>query len=105
MNINTFEEQIISVDEAAKHISKISGKKRNRHVILRWMNRGCSGVKLDSILIGGEIYTSREALNTFVNRSRQARTEKRSEETRQGIQRQRVSVDPQLEAQARELGI
>ena len=100
--IDTFKQTIISIDDAAKHVGKISGKKRNRSVILRWINRGVSGVKLDAIRIGGEIFTSHEAVNDFVNRSREARTKRHSVNTVNGIRR---ANNPRVDAEAEELGI
>ena len=35
--------------------------------IWRWVNRGCRGVKLETLLIGGKRFTSHEALQRFVN--------------------------------------
>ena len=100
--IDTFTQTIISIDEAAKHVSKISGKKRNRAVILRWINRGVSGVRLAAIRIGGEIFTSQEAINAFLNESRAARTKKHSNATANGIRR---AHNPIVDAEAEELGI
>ena len=98
-SIDTFTETIISVDDAAKHVSKINGKKRNRSVILRWINRGVSGVRLSAIRIGGDLHTSREALNRFLNESQAAKTKRHSQATSAGIRRS------SLERQAEELGI
>lgn len=100
--IDTFKETILSIDDAAKHVGTISGKKRNRAVILRWINRGVSGVRLNAIRIGGEIFTSRESLNTFLNQSRAAKTAKHSQRTADGIRR---ASNPDLESEAQELGI
>ena len=61
--IDTFNEEIIDLDAAAAHIARISKTKRNRRVLLRWANRGLAGVKLPTILIGGQIYTSKQKLN------------------------------------------
>jgi hypothetical protein len=97
--IDTFSETIISVDDAAKHVSKINGKKRNRSVILRWMNRGVSGVRLSAIRIGGDLCTSKEALNRFLNEAQAAKTKRHSKATSQGIRQ------ASLERQAKELGI
>lgn len=35
--------------------------------IWRWVNRGCRGVRLETVLIGGTRYTSREALQRMVD--------------------------------------
>ena len=67
--IDTFREKVISLNEAVDHISKISGRKRNRHVVLRWINKGVGGTRLETIRIGRQIYTSEEAINRFVNAS------------------------------------
>jgi hypothetical protein len=72
-SIDTFIETIISLDDAARHVATISGKKRNRRVILRWISRGVAGVRLPAIRIGGQLYTSAEALNYFLNESQAAR--------------------------------
>jgi hypothetical protein len=101
-SIDTFSETIISIADAAKHVGKISGKNRNRSVIFRWISRGVSGVKLEAIRIGGEIFTSKEALNDFLNRSREARTKRHSVNTANGIRR---AKNPNVEAEAEELGI
>lgn len=98
--IDTFTESILSSDEAADHVGKLTGKKPNRNMILRWMNRGVAGVTLASIRIGAEIYTSREKLNEFMNESRQARKARHSLATSAGIRRAKV-----VESEANELGI
>ena len=99
--IDTFSETVISLDDAAKHVSKISGKKRNRALIIRWANRGVSGVRLKTICIGSEIFTSREAINAFLNESRNAKQAKLSKATSQGIRSARSTI----EQEALELGI
>lgn len=96
--INTYEDSIISVEAAAKHVSKLCGKKRNRSVILRWINRGVSGVKLEAIRIGGDLFTSREALNEFLNKAQTARTEKHSKRTSEGIRRAKAETEREAEA-------
>ena len=99
--IDTFKEKVISLDAGAKHISKFTKKKKNRRILLRWSNRGLSGVKLPTIRIGGEILTSKEALNWFLNRSREAASQKRSQQTKRGLR----EVNARIEKQAKELGI
>ena len=98
-SIDTFVEKIISLNEGAKHVSEISGTKRNKRILLRWSNRGVAGVKLPTIRIGGEVFTSQEALNWFLNASREAKRQKHSAATSLGISKSK------LEQQADELGI
>ena len=99
-SIDTFKEAILSLDEAAKHISKIGGVKRNRNILMRWANRGVSGVKLRTIQIGSDIFTSKESVNDFLNESRRARQNKVSKATSSGIRQTKVDAEV-----ARELGI
>ena len=98
--IDTFNETIMSLDEGAKHVSEISGKKRNRRILVRWSNRGVAGVKLPTIRVGSELYTSREALNWFLNASQEAKRSRHSEATTNGIRLAKC-----VEQQAQELGI
>lgn len=51
MSIDTFKEQVISIDEAAKHIGQLTGQKRNRAVITRWASRGVAGVKAAAYIV------------------------------------------------------
>lgn len=34
--------------------------------LFRWAQRGCRGIRLETILVGGIRYTSREALDRFI---------------------------------------
>ncbi len=106
--IDTFKETTMSVDEAAKHVAKITKRKANRNMILRWMNRGVGGVVLASIRIGGEIYTSREKLNLFMNESRKAKKKQLSNATKTGIKASKlreIRSQDEIDAEADELGI
>ena len=94
-DIDTFVERIISLDEGAKHVSKISSTRRNKRILLRWSNRGVGDVKLPTIRIGGELYTSREALNWFLNASRQSKRQKHSQATSAGIARSQDEANQQ----------
>ena len=85
MAIDTFREKVISIEDAAKHVSKLTKKKRNRSLILRWANQGVAGVRLETIRIGSDIYTSREALNEFMNASREAKFSEQSQATTNGL--------------------
>ena len=99
--IDTFKESLISIDEAAKHVSTIGKKKRNRHIVMRWARRGVAGVKLATVLIGNEIHTSKEALNTFLNESRAAKLAEKGKATTEGIARAKEEENREAE----ELGI
>ena len=99
--IDTFSEKIISLEVAANHVGAISGKKRNRSIILRWINRGVAGVRLEAVRIGGEIYTSERAINLFLNESCVANRRRHSQATSAGIRRS----SQEIEKEAQCLGI
>lgn len=100
-SIDTFAEHVITLEQGAKHLSKISGTRRNRRVLLRWSNRGIAGIRLPTIRIGGELFTSREALNWFLNSSREARQKNHGRATSVGMAKAKLD----LEQQAQDLGI
>jgi hypothetical protein len=57
-------ETLISLANAAKSLPG----RPNVTTIWRWRNRGCRGVRLETVLSGGRRYTSIEALRRFQNR-------------------------------------
>lgn len=100
--IDSFKETIISLEDAVDHIGKITGRKRNKNVVTRWMIRGVSGVNLDTIRVGREIYTSHEAINRFLNEVAQSKIKKEKvDNSKLGTGLRRA----QIESQARQLGI
>ena len=65
--INIRNEQLLAVSKVPNWTEKQLGKRIAPSTIWRWFYRGCRGVKLDTILIGGRRYTSVEALDRFFN--------------------------------------
>lgn len=64
--INIHSEQLVHVNEVPAHVPKsTSGKKVSLATCWRWIQRGCRGVKLETLLIGGKRFTSLEALQRF----------------------------------------
>ena len=41
--------------------------------IWRWYQHGCRGIKLETAIVGGRRFTSREAIERFVRRTTEAR--------------------------------
>lgn len=58
-------EQLVSLADAAAWVRSRSGRKTHVSTLYRWALRGCRGRKLETVLIGRERMTSREALNRF----------------------------------------
>ena len=65
--ISLADENLIAIKAVPDHVPRNSrtGKKINQATIWRWLQRGCRGVKLETVLIGGQRYTSLEALQRF----------------------------------------
>ncbi len=46
--------------------AQFPGRRPSRATMWRWYLRGCKGVKLETILIGGQRYTSKAAIERFI---------------------------------------
>ena len=66
--IDIHSESLIPVSEIPTHVPRNTrtGKKAHLATGWRWIQRGCRGVKLETVLFGGKRYTSLEALQRFV---------------------------------------
>ncbi len=58
---SVFQQKLISIKQATKVIPT----RPHKSTIFRWIERGCRGKKLESWTIGGQRFTSVEALETF----------------------------------------
>ena len=56
------QEELISLAQA-RHL--VPGKRPHLSALYRWAQKGVRGVRLESVLIGGSRYTSRQALHRF----------------------------------------
>jgi hypothetical protein len=56
-------EQLLTFTQAAKELPG----RPNVATLWRWRTAGCRGVRLETVLVGGKRYTSREAIQRFVN--------------------------------------
>ena len=94
-------ESCLTLVEAAKLVPGREGQ-GGLHVsaIYRWVKRGVKGVHLETILIGGRMHTSREALQRFFEscsseptdssrRRKSGRVDAEDDEILQGIRRTR----------------
>ena len=55
-------EKVLTFTQAAKALPG----RPNVATLWRWRTAGCRGVKLETVLVGGKRYTSREAIQRFV---------------------------------------
>ena len=72
--INVTSESLITLREAARRIPGRGGR-RSIHVsaLYRWALRGVRGIVLETIPVGGTLYTSLEALQRFCERQARQR--------------------------------
>ncbi len=61
------DETLVAVRKIPSHVPRNAGtgKKINVATVWRWIHRGCRGVKLETALIGGNRFSSLEALQRF----------------------------------------
>jgi len=64
--IDITSESLLQIGKAPLEIKRITGERPHRATIDRWRRRGCQGVKLETVKIGGKRYVSHEALQRFV---------------------------------------
>jgi hypothetical protein len=64
---NLAEERPLSLPEAADYIAKLTGHpKPNVSTLWRWCQKGCKGVKLESICIGAKRFVTVSAIERFI---------------------------------------
>ncbi len=64
--IDITSEQLILFSELPKHLPpQPSGKKIHLSACYRWKNQGLVGIRLATVFVAGNRYTSAEALNRF----------------------------------------
>lgn len=64
-------EDVISLSDAAKEIGSLLPGERGPHIATmhRWVLRGIKGTKLESLRVGAKVYTSRQAVTRFLNKT------------------------------------
>ena len=67
------EDQPLSLPDAAEFLGKITGQKPHVSTLYRWCLRGCKGVRLESICIGGKRFVTATAIERFIEASSEAR--------------------------------
>jgi len=60
-------EDTLSLEQASEQIKAYTGRKPDKSTVYRWAKRGCWGVKLEHVRVGGRIITSKQALMRFIN--------------------------------------
>ena len=66
MQIDLLSDDVLRLSEASKILPRgRHGKKIHVSTLWRWSSRGVRGVKLETVRMGGLIYTSKQALQRF----------------------------------------
>ncbi|NLS97963.1 MAG: DUF1580 domain-containing protein [Planctomycetaceae bacterium] len=74
MSIDLFSHHPLRIASVPNVLPQTRKGKRVHHAsVYRWWARGVSGIKLETIIISGERYTSREALQQFFEAVTKAR--------------------------------
>ena len=100
--------EIFTQSQALDYCRQITGKRPAPSTWHRWKMKGVSGIRLETILINGNVLTSREALVRFFQASAIAKNKRHSQSTSAGIKkakRMRDSAAARAEFDAHELGI
>ena len=80
--IDAARESALSFGEAARYVGKLKGGKAlSFQTLFRWATKGCRGVVLESLCIGGTRCTSKEALQRFFDGVTRARASETACET------------------------
>ena len=58
-------EDILTLKQARSELHSLLGKRPDKSTVYRWCLRGANGHKLESIKIGGQVITSKQALTRF----------------------------------------
>lgn len=72
------EDQPLSLSDAAEFLGKLTGQKPHVSTLWRWCLKGCKGVRLESICIGGKRFVTATAIERFIDASSEARTGQQS---------------------------
>lgn len=64
-------EELICLKTACQEIGSLLPGNQRPHLatLHRWCNRGIRGSKLESLRVGAKVFTSRQALTRFINRT------------------------------------
>jgi len=66
----------LSLFDAADYLGKLTGRKPHVSTLWRWCMKGCKGVRLESICIGGKRFVTANAIEQFIDASTTAQSAK-----------------------------
>jgi len=91
-------ETVLSFSDAAVRLPRRrAGKKPHVATLYRWAMRGCRGVRLETIRVGGTLCTSVEALQRFCERLSSPGCEPQPRQTTKARERSIAQAEQELE--------
>jgi hypothetical protein len=78
-------DQPLSLPDAAAYLGTITGQKPHVSTLWRWCLKGCKGVTLESVCIGGKRFVTVAAIEVFVKSLSAARAVQNHEQTPQSV--------------------
>lgn len=83
--IDVARESVLSFGEAARFVGKLKGSRPIAlQTLWRWATKGCSGVVLETVCVGGCRCTSKDALQRFFAAVTQSRARTPASDSRHG---------------------
>jgi len=70
---NLAHDRPMSLPDAAAYLGRITGQKPHVSTIWRWCLKGCKGVRLESVCIGGKRFVTAAAIDDFIDASTRRR--------------------------------
>lgn len=65
-------EDVLTLTEARGEIAAATNRRPDKSTLVRWVNRGCYGTKLEAVRLGSQLLTSRQAITRFIERRTEA---------------------------------
>jgi hypothetical protein len=65
--IDTSTETLLTLSRAAEHYPAVNGKRPHASTVFRHAAHGISGVRLETVQVGGRVVTSAEAVQRFLS--------------------------------------
>jgi hypothetical protein len=59
-------EHVCTLAQAREELSEITGRRLDKSTLFRWSQAGVGGIHLETVRIGGQLVTSKEAVHRFI---------------------------------------
>ena len=104
MAISVEHDRLIPLRNTPSYVQKFTGRRVHLSTVFRWRLRGIAGVTLETISIGGQTYTTVEAILAFFKESTAAKR-RRQPRASEAEKSRNCAKANRLAAEAESLGI